>query len=158
MIETLMLILTDAFWSALAAMGFALLFNVPPRSLMYCMIGGAIGHALRTWLMIQFGFGIELATLLGAIAVGFWARWCAVQLKMPSMIFSISAVIPMVPGVFAYQTMIGILQITDVTTTEAGDVLVTSSINAIKTGLILAALGGGIVAPSLIFQRRQPVV
>ena len=100
MIETLILLATDGFWSALAAMGFALLFNVPRRSLIYCMIGGAIGHALRTGLMVQFGIGIELATLVGATAVGFWAKWCAEHLEMPSMIFAISAVIP-----FAWATI-----------------------------------------------------
>lgn len=156
--DLLIAIIIDAFWSALAAMGFALLFNVPQRALIYCMIGGAIGHALRTVLMSQFGLGIELASLIGATSVGFWGKWCAVRLKMPSMIFAISAVIPMVPGVFAYQTMIGILQITEVSNVEAGDVLVQASVNAIKTGLILAALGSGIVAPSLLFQRERPVV
>lgn len=156
--DLLILIATDAFWSALAAMGFALLFNVPRRALIYCMIGGAIGHALRTLLMNQFGLGIELATLIGAVSIGFWGKWCAVRLKMPSMIFAISAVIPMVPGVFAYQTMIGILQITDVSNAEAGEFLVHASVNAIKTGFILAALASGIVAPSLFFQREEPVV
>src|SRR5690606_31385593 len=99
----------------------------------------------RTLLMTEFGFSIELATLLGATAVGFWAKWCAVHLKMPSMIFAVCAVIPMVPGVFAYQTMIGILRIADVSNAEVGDVLAQSSVNAVKTGLILAALAGGIV-------------
>lgn len=156
--DILLFVLADAFWSSLAAMGFALLFNVPKRALIYCMIGGAIGHAVRTLLMSQFGLGIELATLIGATSIGFWGKWCALRLKMPSMIFAISAVIPMVPGVFAYQTMIGLLGVTTVSNTEAGDVLVQASMNGIKTGLILAALASGIVAPSLFFQRERPVV
>lgn len=156
--EIFLLIVSDAFWSALAAMGFAMLFNVPQRALIHCMIGGAIGHALRTLLMQKFGFSIELATLLSATTVGFWAKWCAIRLKMPSMIFAVSAVIPMVPGVFAYQTMIGILDTTHASNTDVVDILAQSSVNAIKTGVILASLAGGIVAPSLIFKRRKPVV
>ncbi len=158
MIDILFLIITDAFWSALAAMGFALLFNVPRRALMYCMIAGALGHALRSLLMSQFGWSIELSTLMGATAIGFFAKFCAHRLKMPSMIFAISAVIPMVPGVYAYRTMIGILQITDINNPGAGEILLQSAVSAIKAGLILAALAGGIVAPSLIFQRQKPVV
>jgi uncharacterized membrane protein YjjB (DUF3815 family) len=42
-----MTILHDAFFSALAAMGLALLFNVPPKALLWCMGGGAV----RTVLM-----------------------------------------------------------------------------------------------------------
>jgi uncharacterized membrane protein YjjB (DUF3815 family) len=37
-------------------------------------------------------------------------------------------------------------------------VLVTASVNAVKTGLILAALAGGITAPNLLFRRQKPVV
>ncbi|MGJ3240245.1 MAG: threonine/serine exporter family protein [Anaerolineae bacterium] len=151
-------ILADGFWSAIASMGFAILFNVPRRSLIYCMIGGAVGHAVRTALMLYWGWSIELASLMGAVLVGFWAQWCAHHLKLPSMVIAISAVIPMVPGVFAYQTMIGILQMTDVNTTETMPVLVDVSINAIKTGVILASLAVGIVTPSLLFQRIKPVV
>jgi hypothetical protein len=37
-------------------------------------------------------------------------------------------------------------------------VLVEAGLNAVKTGLILAALAGGIIAPRLLFRRQQPVV
>lgn len=156
--DVFLLILTDAFWSALAAMGFAILFNVPQRALLFCMIGGAIGHALRSLLMVKFGLSIELATLLSATGVGFFAKWCAVQFSMPSMIFSVSAVIPMVPGVFAYQTMIAILEVTHADNSDVVDILAQSSVNAIKTGVILASIAGGIAAPSLVFKRHKPVV
>lgn len=153
----LLIILQDIFWSALAAMGFALLFNVPRKTLVYCMIGGAVGHALRTFIVLQFVTPIEVATLISATFVGFWAKWCAFHLKTPSMIFAVSGVIPMVPGVFAYQTMIGILQIILVSSDTVPQIMTDVVVNGVRTALILAAIAVGIVSPTLFFQRQKPV-
>ncbi|MBC7869318.1 MAG: threonine/serine exporter family protein, partial [Chitinophagaceae bacterium] len=51
-IDLLGVVVQDAFWSALAAAGFAMVFNVPPRTLFGCVLAGASGHAFRT-LLIQ---------------------------------------------------------------------------------------------------------
>jgi uncharacterized membrane protein YjjP (DUF1212 family) len=66
-------LLEDAFWSAIAAVGFAILFNVPRRALPGCAVAAALGHALRTWVM-QLGLPIEPATLLAATMIGFHGR------------------------------------------------------------------------------------
>ena len=68
--ELLWLLAKDAFWSAIPAVGFAMLFNVPPRMLKYCAMGGALAHSLRT-LLIHYGMPIEWATLAAATTVGF---------------------------------------------------------------------------------------
>ncbi|NMU53198.1 threonine/serine exporter family protein, partial [Vibrio parahaemolyticus] len=36
-------LLNDMFFAAIPAVGFALVFNVPQRALVYCAVGGAIG-------------------------------------------------------------------------------------------------------------------
>ena len=54
MMDLLWLLAKDAFWSAIPAVGFAMLFNVPPRMLKYCAMGGALAHSLRT-LLIHHG-------------------------------------------------------------------------------------------------------
>lgn len=150
-------LLADAFWSAVAATGFAILFNVPPRALPGCAIAAAIGHALRTWT-IQLGLPIEPATLLAATTIGFMGVALARRFQSPTAIFTVPAVIPMVPGTFAFRTMLGILQLTTLDIANSAPILVEVSLNAIKTGLILAALAGGIIAPRLLFRRQKPVV
>ena len=154
---TIMTLLTDALWSAIAALGFAILFNTPRRILWACALMGAIGHASRTLLMNQ-GLSIELATLIGATAVGFIGAFMAHRLHMPVIVFTIPAAIPLVPGVFAFRTMIGILQLADQALPDHTLILTEAVTNGIKTGLILAAIAAGIAAPKLLFQRRKPVV
>ncbi|QPC81990.1 threonine/serine exporter family protein [Phototrophicus methaneseepsis] len=151
-------IVVDAFWSGIAATGFAILFNVPRRALIYCALLGALGHATRTFMMHQFGLGIALATLIGALSIGFLAKLLAHRLKIPSMIFGVSAAIPMVPGVFAYQTMIGLLELVSLEPEQGQYILTEVAVNAVRTGAILAALGLGITTPAFLLERKKPVV
>jgi uncharacterized membrane protein YjjB (DUF3815 family) len=150
-------ILQDAFWSGLAAVGFAVLFNVPRRLLYACVVFGALGHAIRT-LLITLGLAIEPATLIAAACVGLMGTYWAQHLDIPAPIFTITGTIPMVPGVFAYKAMIGVLSVVSVNPANDGTLLIEASTYAIKTGLILAAIVIGIAFPTLLFQRPKPVV
>lgn len=156
-LDILGIIIQDALLSAVAATGFAMLFSAPRRTLLGCAIGGALGHASRSLLM-QFGFGIELATLAGSVVIGVVGVFCAQRLRAPTPIFTISAGVTLAPGVFAYQTMIGILQVAAGDSETAAAALVAVSTNGIKTALILGAIAVGIAAPALLFDRRKPVV
>jgi uncharacterized membrane protein YjjB (DUF3815 family) len=151
------LLLEDAFWAGLATLGFAMLFNVPRRALPYCALNGMVGHATRALLM-QGGMSIIPATLASALLVGFMAKFLARRLQMPSMIFAITGAIAMVPGAFAFQTMLNLLRVAVLPIDAASDILVVAAANAIKTGLILGALAAGIVMPALLFERQKPVV
>lgn len=158
MMDLLWMTLQEAFWSGCATAGFAVLFNVPRRALLYCILAGAVGRAVRTLLIEGFDVGVVAATLAGATLVGFLAHYMAIRLKMPSLIFGICGAIPMVPGVFAFQTMLALVQITGLPQEAVADKLVSAAQNGILTGLILGALAAGIVMPSLLFDRPKPVV
>lgn len=147
----------DAVWSGLAALGFAVLFNVPRDLLVRCAVAGALGHSARALLMV-FGLSTEWGTLAGATLVGAFAWIQSAQMNAPAAIFGICGGIPMVPGVFAYQTMIGVLRIATATDPDlSAALLVEASTNAIRTALILGAIAIGIAAPTLLFQRPKQV-
>lgn len=156
-IDVVGLIVQDALWSALAAVGFAILFNVPARTLPGCALGAAAGHVART-LLIEAGMGFELATLFGATMIGFLGMVFARRWRVPVTMFTISAAITLVPGTFAYRTMLGLLQVATAEPEAAEAALVLAAVNAIKTGLTLGAIAVGIAAPRLLFQRERPVV
>jgi uncharacterized membrane protein YjjB (DUF3815 family) len=148
----------DAFWSAVASLGFAVLFNVPPRLLLTAAILGAVGHSTRRVLELS-GSGIEIGTLIGAVVVGFAGYYMAKRrLHVPTLILTIPASIPLVPGAFAYRAMIGLLQMTAAPPEAISPLLVEVAVNGVRTGIILAALAAGIAAPSLLLERQKPVV
>ncbi len=156
--EILWLLGRDALWAGVAALGFAMLFNVPVRTLAACFVGGALGHALRTLLM-HFGVGIEAGTLAGATLIGMLGVLFARIWKAPAPVFTVPGAITMVPGAFAFRAMLGVLEIAgsgDAATGSAA--LWAAGFNATKTALILAAIATGIAAPGLLFGRRRPVV
>jgi uncharacterized membrane protein YjjB (DUF3815 family) len=63
----------------------------------------------------------------------------------------------MVPGVFAFEAMMGLLRIATQPSPDLG-VLTEAMVSAVKTGLILAAIAGGITMPGLLFRRHKPVI
>jgi len=150
-------LLQDALWSAVAALGFAILFNTPKRALWVCALAAAVGHALRTYLVSQAS-SLELATLISAVTIGVVGDVAARRLKMPQAVFTIPAAIPLVPGSFAFRTMISVLQLTNQSLFANDPILTEAVTNGVKTGLILGAIAVGIAAPNLLFQRQHPIV
>lgn len=85
-------------------MAFGIIFNAPRRMLVYCGFVGMIG-----WL-IYIGFreltdNVMQASFLGAFAVALFAHIFAKRFRMPMIIFSVSGIIPLVPGGSAYNAM-----------------------------------------------------
>ena len=157
---SLEILLVDMAWSAAAALGFAVLFNVPGRTLIGCTIAGAVGHGLRT-MLVQVGMSTEMASLVGAAAVGFLSEAFARRWRTPRTVFAVPGVIPMLPGSLAFRAMLDIVQLAAL---PGGDLsmgmplLYDAVLNVVKTGLILTALAVGITAPKLLFYRPRPVV
>ena len=91
------------------------------------------------------------ATLVGMIGV----HWSHRFLAHPK-VFTVAAMIPMVPGVFTYKAMIAIVEINHRGfSMELWGVMVE---NLLKAIFIVAALAIGLAMPGLLFYRRRPVV
>ena len=70
-------LLDDMFFAAIPAVGFALVFNVPPKALMYCAILGALGHITRT-LLLYFGLPIVFLPFLQLVSLALLAYICLI--------------------------------------------------------------------------------
>ncbi|PNH85787.1 hypothetical protein C1M59_18665 [Vibrio diazotrophicus] len=148
-------LINDMFFAAIPAVGFALVFNVPVPALKYCALGGAIGHGSR-YLMMQFGIPIEWATFFAATIVGMiGVHWSHKFLAHPK-VFTVAALIPMVPGVFTYKAMIAMVEINHLGFRP--ELLETLFENFLKAMFIIAGLAVGLAVPGLLFYRRKPVV
>ncbi len=153
--ELLFALLNDMFFAAIPAVGFALVFNVPHKALIYCAVGGALGHGSR-FLFMQFGIPIEWATFFASTAVGaIGIHWSHKFLAHPK-VFTVAALIPMVPGVFAYKSMIALVEINHVG--YSAELLSAMAENFLKAMFIIAGLALGLAFPAMIFYRRKPVV
>lgn len=88
---------------------FALLFKVPRRAILISAVLSGVGYALYDWVTPVLGTAIAgyfLGTLLMAVLSEILAR----VMKMPATIFIIPAIIPLVPGIGLYNTMMYLVQ------------------------------------------------
>ena len=156
--ESLVILLQNTFWAGVAALGFAVLFNAPPRTLILAAVGGAAGYAVRSALVQSGMTGVEMATLAAAILVSFLGVLFGRRWHAPPVVFVIPGVIPLVPGAVAFRTMIDILVLTTDTVRVDEAILTITAANAIKTLLTVAAIAAGIAVPSLLLRRHRPMM
>jgi uncharacterized membrane protein YjjB (DUF3815 family) len=141
--------------AAVPAVGFGMVFNVPVRALVYCAAGGAIGRGLRFGLH-ESGVPFELATFLAAAAVSFLGVYIAQRLRAHPKVFTVAAMIPMIPGVPFFTALIAVVEIQRHGLTE--ELLSTAVTSGLRASFVVAALAVGLAVPGLLFYRRKPVV
>ncbi len=123
----------------------------------YCAAGGAIGRGLR-YLLMTGTMPIELARhLFPAGVVSLLGVYIAQRMRAHPKVFTVAAMIPMIPGVPFFTALIAILEIqrNGLNSPELLSTAVTSSLRAAS---IVAALAVGLALPGLLFYRRKPVV
>jgi uncharacterized membrane protein YjjP (DUF1212 family) len=144
----------DALFSALAALGYLFLFNVPARIAWAGVVCGVISHTLRT-LCLHLGIDIVTGTLLGALVVGFLAQGFARHYRAPAVAFAFPGVVAMVPGAFAFRAVIGFLQIVQAGAAAPTALMTETLALAVTCVLMVAAIAIGIAAP-LILIKKEP--
>jgi uncharacterized membrane protein YjjB (DUF3815 family) len=152
-----LILLEKGIWLGCAGIGFAVLFNVPRRTLGIIYSIAAIGGLIKFFL-ISNQVGLVFATLCGASTIGFLSVLAAHYRKAPPMTFALPALIPMVPGLFAYKAMVGVIKLTgDSKDPELYSKLFFETVNnGLKALFIILALAAGVAIPLLI-SRKQTV-
>lgn len=90
--------------SFIASAAFGILFNVPKNTLFQCGFVGMVGWLLYYWLVVSTVDSI-IATLAAAFLIAIISQMFAKLYKTPIIIFSVSGIIPLVPGGLAYDAM-----------------------------------------------------
>ena len=131
----MMLMLLKGVIAAIPAIGFAMVFNIPGRFLWRCGVAGACGYICRA-LCLKVGLPIEWATFAAAVLVGSLTTYWARRTLAPMLLFGVAAIIPMIPGTFAFNTVIGLVEMSVVGVTF--ETLQPVIYNGLKTIFILS--------------------
>ncbi|MDE7426858.1 MAG: threonine/serine exporter family protein [Muribaculaceae bacterium] len=154
--DVLFKIFQDAFFAAVAAIGFASISNPPRGALKYCALIAATGHATRFCLLNYAGVHIVAASLAGALLIGILAVWLAPKIKCPPEAFSYPALLPMIPGMYAYHALQAfILSLSAHGEDEFQHLFYLSESNAVICIFIILAMVIGQMLPILVFKRRS---
>lgn len=152
-------VLGDAVFAAVAATGFTLVSNPPRRALPWIALLAAVGHALRFFLMEYTPAGISIGSLAAAFAIGLGSVVLARRRHMPAEFFSFPALLPMIPGMFAYKTILALMQFMD--TEDPGrlsGLLVDIFRNGLTTFFVMCALVIGVLLPLFLFHKNSFVM
>ena len=118
-----------------AALGFAVLFDVPRRALVWGGLCGAVGLATRNGLLLLFPHvPHEAAMFFAGFVIALVAESIAYFARMPVSIFTIPGFIPLVPGVLAFRAVLGFAE-QDYTAGTGNLVQVTLRLAALAAGL-----------------------
>jgi uncharacterized membrane protein YjjB (DUF3815 family) len=103
-------ILLDALYSAIAAIGFAAISRPPRRAYKFCALIAAVGHALR-FVLMNGGLHMHIvaASAIAAFVIGTLAVLLSPVSKTPAETCLFPALLPMIPGIYAYKTFGGLV-------------------------------------------------
>ena len=102
-------ILSDGFFAAIAGIGFGAISDPPLRAFKMIAILAALGHACRFCLMTYLGVDIATASLFGGLVIGFGSLWLGKRVYCPMTVLYIPALLPMIPGKFAYNMVFSLI-------------------------------------------------
>lgn len=99
-----MMYLQQIITSFIASAAFGMIFNAPRKALMQCGFAGMVGWMLYIWLQ-EMEVNPVTATVVAAFWVTMISYFFAKTYKTPIIVFSVSGIIPLVPGGLAYDAL-----------------------------------------------------
>ncbi len=104
-----MSILTNFIYSTLATIGFSVFLHIPTSSLIPAGLSGGIGWTLFI-VLDNASYNPIFSNFLASFVVSLFSEILARKLKQPATLFVIPGVIPLVPGLGMYNTMLYLVQ------------------------------------------------
>lgn len=96
-------------FSFIATVGFSIFLNAPKSTLLPSGITGAIGWTVYIFL-VDVSSNSIFANFIAAAIVSLLSEILARKLKHPAILFVIPGIIPLVPGLGMYNTMLYLVQ------------------------------------------------
>ena len=151
-------VLQDSFFAALAAIGFAIISNPPRKAILISAFLAAVGHGLRYFLMHSpyFGLRITVASFFASFAIGLISIPFAKAIRCPAEVFSFPSLLPMIPGMFAYKTLLAVNLLLHSNAGPNVDIYMAEIFqNGLTTIFILFSLVIGVSIPVFIFHKQS---
>ena len=91
--------------SMAATFGFTVILHIRGIKMLAACAGGALGWFVY-FVLIHATSSVTLASFTASLAVGIFSEIMAVSFKSPATVFTVCAIIPLVPGGGMYYTML----------------------------------------------------
>jgi uncharacterized membrane protein YjjB (DUF3815 family) len=154
MLELLPHLLHQALFGALAAAGFGVLFNFGFRALPWCAGAGALALAVRT-IGQDFSWSLEGASFAAAIVTSLAVSILRKQLGPACNAVALAGCIPMVPGAFFGQALLGFFELTAPVLANPEQTLILAVQSILRVIFTLGAIGAGLLIPAHLLRNQD---
>lgn len=137
-----------AIAAAISAIGFSMIFNIQKKLLWVVAIGSIIAVCTRNFVNFELGYGPIIGSFMGSFIVSLIAVKAVHWFHVPNHVLTIPSVIPMIPGVLMYRSILAFINLHGV----VGEVT-NAFYNGINSALIVLCISLGVAVPN-IFARR----
>ena len=132
------MILFKSIFAGISAASFGIYFNSPKKSILGNLLGGTIG-VLMSYIILNTLSSKFLSLTLSAFIIGTWAELFAKFKKLPSTVFLVPCLIPLVPGMAMFKTMQGLAS-PGLSDAIVNGIDAVASSTALALGVILSSL------------------
>jgi uncharacterized membrane protein YjjB (DUF3815 family) len=149
-------ILTNGLLAAVAGVGFGAISSPPKRAFPYIAVLAAVGHVVRFSLMNYLALDIALASFCAALSIGILSLWLGKLSYCPMTVLYIPALLPMIPGMYAYRTVFALVMfMQNLHTPGVAEAYLQALLsNAMVTVSTVFLLAVGATIPIFVFPRR----
>lgn len=148
-------IIFDGFFAAIASIGFAVISNPPRKAILVSALLAAVGHGLRYCLLHSTSLDIASASFIAAFSIGMLSIFFAKKIHCPAEVFSFPSLLPMIPGMFAYKTILALVKFIQCKDDSASvDIIVAIFRNGLTATFVMFALVVGVAVPMFIFHKQ----
>lgn len=149
--------IADGLFAAVAGTGFAIISNPPRKALFITACLACVGHGIRYFLMHSpsLMFDQVTASTFAGLAIGLLAVPAAMTIHYPAEGFAFPALLPMVPGMFAYKAIRDLINIVHLPNEYTMEYITRFFHNSTLTMLVMFGMVAGCVIPIFIFHKQS---